>query len=127
MSKPSRDEIIKALRTVFDPELPVNIYDLGLIYDIDVRDDGHVAMRMTLTSPNCPVAELLPQQVKAKALEVAGVASADVSIVFEPPWSMELMSEAARFELELMGLDPSRMHGSRLTNITVGRSGKKNA
>ena len=124
MGNPQTEQIIKSLRTVFDPELPVNVYDLGLIYDIDVREDGHVAIRMTLTSPNCPVAELLPQQVKSKALEAPGVTSADVSIVFDPPWSMERMSEAARFELELMGLDPSRIHGSRLTNLTIGKGAR---
>lgn len=115
-----RDRIISALRTVFDPELPVNIYDLGLIYTIDLDDRNHVSMRMTLTSPNCPVAESLPRQVKSRVEQVPGVSSADVQVVFDPPWSAERMSEVAKFELECMGLDPARLHGSRLTNLTIG-------
>jgi FeS assembly SUF system protein len=116
-----REEIIGVLRTIFDPELPVNIFDLGLIYDIAISDRHEVAVRMTLTSPNCPVAESLPRLVKTKIAEMPGVRGADVQVVFEPPWSAERMSEAAKFELECMGLDPARLHGSRLTNLTVGR------
>lgn len=116
-----REQVIGVLRAIFDPELPVNIYDLGLIYDIVISDRNDVAVRMTLTSPNCPVAESLPRLVKTKIAEVPGVSSADVQVVFEPPWSAERMSEAAKFELECMGLDPARLHGSRLTNLTVGR------
>lgn len=115
-----RQRIISALRGVFDPELPVNIYDLGLIYEIDIDERNAVSVRMTLTSPNCPVAESLPRQVKSKIEEVPGVHGANVQVVFDPPWSAERMSEAAKFELECMGLDPTRLHGSRLTSLTVG-------
>ena len=116
-----RDQIISALRAIFDPELPVNIYDLGLVYDVAINDRNEAAVRMTLTSPNCPVAESLPRLVKQKVAEVPGVSGAEVQVVFDPPWSAERMSEAAKFELECMGLDPTRLHGSRLTNLTVGR------
>jgi FeS assembly SUF system protein len=120
-----RDEIVKILRTVFDPEIPVNIYDLGLVYAIDISEAGAVNVRMTLTSPNCPVAESLPRQVKSRIESIPGVASANVDIVWEPPWSFERMSEAARLELECMGVDPTRLHGSRTTSLTVGRSSKQ--
>ena len=116
-----RDRIISELRAIFDPELPVNIYDLGLIYDVAINDRNEAAVRMTLTSPNCPVAESLPRLVKQKVAEVPGVSGAEVQVVLDPPWSAERMSESAKFELECMGLDPTRLHGSRLTNLTVGR------
>jgi FeS assembly SUF system protein len=116
-----REQVINVLRTIFDPELPVNIYDLGLIYDVSISDQCNVAVRMTLTSPNCPVAESLPRQVRSRILETPGVQDAEVQVVFDPPWSADRMSEVARFELECMGLDPTRLHGSRLTNLTVGR------
>lgn len=90
--------IVEALKTVFDPEIPVNIYELGLIYDIDVQG-GEVKLKMTLTSPGCPVAGSLPGEVKAKVETVPGVASADVELVWEPTWNPSLMSEAARLQL----------------------------
>jgi FeS assembly SUF system protein len=90
--------IVEALKTVFDPEIPVNIYELGLIYDIDVQGSD-VKLKMTLTSPGCPVAGSLPGEVKAKVEGVPGVASADVELVWEPTWNPSLMSEAARLQL----------------------------
>lgn len=90
---------IAALRTVHDPEIPINIYDLGLIYDLDVRDPGEVHVRMTLTSPACPVAEALPGQVETALRGVEGVTKATVELVWDPPWSRERMSEAARLQL----------------------------
>ncbi len=92
-------EIIEALRTVYDPEIPVNIYDLGLIYDIDVDEHGGVEIEMTLTSPACPVAGSLPGDVERKARQVEGVTDVHVELVWEPAWSMDRMSEEARLEL----------------------------
>ncbi|MCI0460504.1 MAG: DUF59 domain-containing protein [Gemmataceae bacterium] len=92
-------EIIKALHTCFDPEIPVNIYELGLIYDIDLQPTGAVGIRMTLTSPACPVAGSLPGEVEAKVRRVPGVTSAKVDVVWEPPWDKDLMSEAAKLQL----------------------------
>lgn len=91
--------IVAALRTCFDPEIPVNIYDLGLIYAIDIDPQAAVAVRMTLTSPACPVAGSLPPEVQAKVRSVPGVASAKVDVIWDPPWNPEMMSEAARLEL----------------------------
>lgn len=95
------DDVVEALQTIFDPEIPVDIYELGLIYDIDVRDDTAVHIRMTLTSPNCPAAQSLPDEVKAKVSAVPGVGGAEVEVVFDPPWSPELMSEEARLMLNV--------------------------
>jgi len=92
-------QVIEAIRTCYDPEIPVNIYDLGLIYDVLVEDDSSIVVRMTLTSPMCPVAESLPPEVEQKVREVSGVKEARVDVVWDPPWSPELMSEAARLEL----------------------------
>ncbi len=92
-------EIIKALHTCFDPEIPVNIYELGLVYDIDVQPTGAVGIRMTLTSPACPVAGSLPGEVEAKVRRVPGVTSAKVDVVWDPPWDKSLMSEAAKLQL----------------------------
>ncbi len=94
-------QVIEALRTVFDPEIPVNIYDLGLVYGIDLADDGVVHVRMTLTSPACPVAESLPPQVSSRVKALDGVADCRVEIVWDPPWSPDRMSEAAKLELGL--------------------------
>ena len=94
-----RNGVIDMLRTVFDPEIPVNIYDMGLIYDVDVAGDFQVGIRMTLTSPMCPVAETLPPEVEAKARTVAGVAEVRLDLVWDPPWDPSMMSEAARLEL----------------------------
>lgn len=92
-------DIIVALKNIFDPEIPVNIFDLGLIYEIDVNDDFHAHVLMTLTAPNCPVAESLPQEVKEKVAQVKGVKSAEVEIVFDPPWDKDMMSEEAKLDL----------------------------
>ncbi|HMQ15620.1 MAG TPA: SUF system Fe-S cluster assembly protein [Phycisphaerae bacterium] len=94
-----KPRLIEALRAVFDPEIPINIYDLGLIYDLDVDDAGDVRVRMTLTSPACPVAEAIPGQVESKLRGVAGVRRVNVELVWDPPWSRERMSEAARLQL----------------------------
>jgi len=91
--------IVEALKTIFDPEIPVNIYELGLIYDIDVREGGVVEVKMTLTAPGCPVAGTLPGEVKAKVESVTGVVSADVELVWDPAWNPSMMSEAARLQL----------------------------
>ncbi len=95
-------QIIEALRTIFDPEIPVNIYEMGLIYDVKVEPTGAVAIRMTLTSPNCPAAQSLPSEVEAKVKEVPGVTDAKIEIVWEPPWDPAKMSEAARLQLGMM-------------------------
>jgi len=92
-------EIVKALSTVYDPEIPVNIYDLGLIYDIVIDASSAVGIRMTLTAPACPAAQVLPEQVRAAAAAVPGVASAVVDVVWDPPWDRDRMSEAARLQL----------------------------
>ena len=91
--------IIAALHTCFDPEIPVDIYELGLIYGIDIQPSGEVSIRMTLTSPGCPVAGSLPGEVEEKVRSVPGVTSAKVELVWEPPWCMEKMSEAAKLQL----------------------------
>jgi FeS assembly SUF system protein len=96
-----RPAVVDALRTVFDPEIPVNIYELGLIYDIVIDADGNTGIRMTLTAPACPAAQTLPVEVREKVSRVPGVASARVEIVWEPPWDKDRMSEAARLQLGL--------------------------
>ena len=97
-----KPKLIEALSTVYDPEIPVNIYELGLIYDVDVNADGLVGIRMTLTSPGCPAAQTLPVEVQAKAKAVSGVSDAWVDIVWEPQWDMNKMSEAAKLQLGLL-------------------------
>lgn len=92
-------KIIDALKTVYDPEIPVNIYDLGLIYNIDIKDDNFVSIDLTLTAPGCPVAHLFPNMVKAAVVAVPEVSDAEVELVWDPPWSQEMMSEAAKLEL----------------------------
>lgn len=99
ISKVSEDGVIDALRCVFDPEIPVSIYDLGLIYDIDIGDDGKVAITMTLTAPGCPVAGEMPRMVERAVSVVDGVDEVAVDLVFDPPWEPSRMSEAARLEL----------------------------
>jgi FeS assembly SUF system protein len=94
-----KQRVIDVLRTVYDPEIPVDIWELGLVYDVDVSDDGEVGIRMTLTSPMCPVAESLPPEVEAKARAVEGVREVRVELVWDPPWDPGMMSEAARLEL----------------------------
>lgn len=91
--------IVDALKTVFDPEIPVNIYELGLIYDVDIEESGAVTVKMTLTSPGCPVAGSLPGEVKSKVEKVAGVTSAEVELVWDPAWNPSMMSDAARLQL----------------------------
>ena len=107
MSKELEKEIVEAIKKVFDPEIPVNIYELGLIYNIGIKKDGMVDIRMTLTSPFCPVAGSLPKEVAARASEVEGVKDVNVDLVFEPPWSMDLMSEEAKLKLNLTGNFPA--------------------
>jgi FeS assembly SUF system protein len=92
-------QVIQALRTCYDPEVPVNIYELGLIYGITLDPGGQVGVRMTLTAPNCPAAQELPAQVEAAVAAVPGVTGAKVDVVFDPPWNTCMMSEAARLEL----------------------------
>lgn len=96
-----KDNIITALRGVYDPEIPVNIYDLGLIYDVMIDENQHVDIKMTLTSPGCPVAQTFPGTVEKAVNEVDGVADCTVELVWEPPWDQERMTEAARLELGL--------------------------
>ena len=91
--------IVDVLKTIFDPEIPVNIYEIGLIYNVDVQPGGKVAIKMTLTSPACPAAQELPAAVKERTESVAGVTSADVEVVWDPAWSPAMMSEAARLQL----------------------------
>lgn len=100
--KELEEEIVEAIQTCYDPEIPVDIYKLGLIYGIDVGDDGDVKIRMTLTSPNCPAAQSLPEEVKRKTAEVEGVQSAEVEIVFDPPWTPEKMDDAAKLVLNIL-------------------------
>ena len=95
-------EVIEALRTVYDPEIPVNIYELGLVYEVDVDDLGEVDVTMTLTSPACPVAGSLPGEVEARVRQVPGVSEARVHLTWEPAWSMDLMSEEAKLESGLL-------------------------
>jgi FeS assembly SUF system protein len=93
------DKIVAMLKTIYDPEIPVDIFELGLIYEVKVSDAGHVDIDMTLTSPNCPVAESMPNDVKEKVCSIKGVNSAEVHIVFDPPWDKDMMSEEAKLEL----------------------------
>ena len=97
----SKEDIIKEIKKIYDPEIPVNIYELGLIYNIKVNEDKKVDVEMTLTSPNCPVAESLPNEVKQNILKVAGVKDVDLKLVWDPPWDKDKMSEAAKLELNL--------------------------
>lgn len=94
-----KSAVVDVLKTVYDPEIPVDIWELGLIYDLDVDEGGGVKIRMTLTSPMCPVAETLPPEVEAKARGVEGVSDVKLDLVWDPPWSPSMMSEAARLEL----------------------------
>ncbi len=93
------ESVIEALRTVFDPEIPVNVYELGLVYGIDISPRGDVIVRMTLTSPGCPVAGSLPPEVEQKVLSLPGVTSARVDLVWDPPWNPSMMSEVAKLQL----------------------------
>jgi FeS assembly SUF system protein len=99
--KISETALIDAVAQVFDPEIPVNVYELGLIYAFDIADDGHVKVEMTLTAPNCPSAQELPAQVKDVVSAVAGVTACDVQVVWDPPWDPSRMSEEARLQLNM--------------------------
>ena len=96
-----KDKIIDEIRKIYDPELPVNIYELGLIYDIKIDKTNNVKVKMTLTTPNCPVAESLPKEVKDSIIEVKEVNDVDLELVWDPPWDKSMMSEAAKLELNL--------------------------
>jgi len=96
-----KDKIISEIKKIYDPEIPVNIYELGLIYKIDVKDVKKINIEMTLTSPNCPVAESLPKMVKDNILKLDGVDDVDLKLVWDPPWTKDKMSEAAKLELNL--------------------------
>jgi len=96
-----KDKIILEIKKIYDPEIPVNIYELGLIYKIDINDENKVNIEMTLTSPNCPVAESLPKMVKDNILNLDGVDDVDLKLVWDPPWTKDKMSEAAKLELNL--------------------------
>lgn len=93
------EKVISVLKTIYDPEIPVDVYELGLIYEISINDEAEVHILMTLTSPNCPVSESLPQEVKDKCAEVEGVKSAEVELTFEPPWDQSMLSDEAKLEL----------------------------
>jgi feS assembly SUF system protein len=96
------EEVIRVLKTIYDPEIPVDIYELGLIYDVQISDEGEAKVLMTLTTPNCPVAESLPMEVEEKVGEIEGITKSKVEITFEPEWEKDMMSEEAKFELGLL-------------------------
>ena len=96
------EAVIEALKEIYDPEIPVNIYDLGLIYGVEVADGGHVAVSMTLTTPHCPVAESMPAEVELRVGSVPGVSVADVNLVWDPPWDPQKMSDEAKLELGML-------------------------
>jgi len=96
-----KDKIIEEIKKIYDPEIPVNIYDLGLIYKIDVKDDKNITIDMTLTSPNCPVADSLPNNVKGNLLKIDGIKDVKINLVWDPPWTKDKMSETAKIELNL--------------------------
>ena len=97
----TKDAIIEQIKTVYDPEIPVNIYELGLIYSVNVDEQGFVKVKMTLTTPMCPVADSLPMEVQEKIIQVESVTDIDLQVVFDPPWNKEMMSEEARFALDM--------------------------
>ena len=96
-----KSKVIEVIKKIYDPEIPVNIYELGLIYDIHVDKDNNVKIDMTLTTPNCPVAESLPKEVKDSIMEIKEVNKVELDLVWEPPWNKSMMSEAAKLELNL--------------------------
>ncbi|MFA8451556.1 MAG: SUF system Fe-S cluster assembly protein [Bacteroidales bacterium] len=96
------DAVIMVLKTIFDPEIPVNIYDLGLIYEVRIDDEANVNILMTLTAPNCPVAESMPQEVKDRVGMVMGVNTSSIELTFEPPWDKEMISDEAKLDLGLL-------------------------
>jgi FeS assembly SUF system protein len=97
-----KDRVIEALKSIYDPEIPVDIYELGLIYDIDISEDGDAVVTMTLTTPHCPVAESMPGDVEMRVLSVPGVRDAEVKLVWDPPWDPSKMSDEARLELGML-------------------------
>ena len=99
--KELKDKVISEIKKIYDPEIPVNIYELGLIYNINIDDNKKVIIEMTLTSPNCPVAESLPNSVKENILKIDGINEVNLKLVWDPPWTKEKMSEAAKLELNL--------------------------
>jgi FeS assembly SUF system protein len=100
--KTLEEEIICQIKTIYDPEIPVDIYELGLIYEIRIEDTGIVFVKMTLTSPMCPVAESLPMQVQEIIAQIEGVSDVDLQVVFDPPWTKDRMSEEARFAMDML-------------------------
>ena len=96
------EQVLEALKEIFDPEIPVNIYDLGLIYGVDVTEDGHAVVTMTLTTPHCPVAESMPAEVELRVSAVPGIATAEVNLVWDPPWDPAKMSDDAKLELGML-------------------------
>ena len=94
-----KEEVIATLRGIYDPEIPVNIYELGLVYEVRVDESGGVGIAMTLTSPMCPVAEILPLEIETRTREIQGVRDVEINLVWDPPWDPDMMSEAARLEL----------------------------
>ena len=96
-----KDKVIAEIKKIYDPEIPVNIYDLGLIYNVKVDKENVVEIKMTLTTPNCPVAESLPKEVKEGAMQVEGIEDVDLELVWDPPWNKDMMSDAAKLELNL--------------------------
>lgn len=98
----TEEKIVTMLKTVYDPEIPVNLYDLGLIYKIDLNDDFEVSIDMTLTAPNCPAADFIMEDVRQKVESVEGIKSANINLVFEPMWTQDMMSEEAKLELGFM-------------------------
>ena len=96
-----KEEIIEEIKKIYDPEIPVNIYELGLIYDVKVENKNTAKVKMTLTSPNCPVAESLPKEVKDGIMQVEGIDKVDLDLVWDPPWDKSMMSESAKLELNL--------------------------
>ena len=97
----TKDKIIFEIKKVYDPEIPVNIYDLGLIYNIEIKNENEAYIEMTLTSPNCPVADTLPKMVKENVMSIKGVKKVDLKLVWSPPWTKDMMSEEAKLELNL--------------------------
>jgi FeS assembly SUF system protein len=95
-------EVVNVLKTTYDPEIPVNIYDLGLVYDIEVDDNKKVRVTMTLTAPNCPVADSLPLEIRERVAAIEGVKAVDINLVFDPPWNQSMMSEEALLELGML-------------------------
>ena len=96
-----KEKVIEEIKKIYDPEIPVNIYDLGLIYDVKVENKNTAKVKMTLTSPNCPVAESLPKEVRDGIMQVEGIENVDLKLVWDPPWNQTMMTEAAKLELNL--------------------------